>query len=334
MVTIAINGFGRIGRYLTRLIALREDIIISVINARADNATLAHLLQYDSSQGKYHAHVDFDSNGLYINRKYIPVTHYPLTALDWKTYPSDLVVETTGTVKARVDAQKYIDAGARRLVVSSPLKDGDATFVYGVNHITYNPEKHYIISSASCTTNCLAPVAKVIHEKFGIAYGSMTTVHAYTMSQRLLDGTEKDLRRARAAALSIIPTSTGAAKAIGLVLPELEGKLHGMAMRVPVATGSIIDFVCMVHGRTNKEEVNAVFEEASQQGLYGVLGFTTLPLVSCDYIGTTYASIIDGLCTDVIEGSLLKVLAWYDNEASFTNQLLRLLLYIVQSSNV
>lgn len=332
MVRIAINGFGRIGRYLTRLVALHEDCEITVINARADNATLGHLLQYDSSQGTYTAHVDCDADGLSINDKHIRVTHNPLTTLDWKTYPADIVIDTTGTVKTKSDAERHLEAGAPRLLVSSPLKESDATFVYGVNHTEYMPSKHHIISAASCTTNCLAPVAKVLHNAFGIEYGTMTTVHAYTMSQRLLDGTEKDLRRARAAALSIIPTSTGAAKAIGLVLPELQGKLHGMAMRVPVATGSIVDFVCMLGTKVTKEEVNHALEKASQEELAGVLGYTEKPLVSCDYIGTTYASVIDSLCTDIVDDSLVKVLSWYDNEASFTNQLLRLAQYIVTSS--
>lgn len=332
MITIAINGFGRIGRYITRLIALRDDITISAINARADNATLAHLLQYDSSQGRYHAQVQHDSEGLLVNGKHIRVTHNPLTALDWTTYPAHLVIDTTGTVKTKADAQRHLDAGAERLVLSSPFKEADATFVYGVNHTQYQPNEHRIISSASCTTNCLAPIAKVLHSTFGIRYGTMTTVHAYTMSQRLLDGTEKDLRRARAAGLSIIPTSTGAAKAIGLVLPELEGKLHGMAMRVPVATGSIVDFVCMLDAKVSKEEINNVLEGASKSDLLGVLGYSAIPLVSCDYIGTTYASVIDSLCTDVIDDSLVKVLSWYDNEASFSNQLVRLVHYIITSS--
>lgn len=332
MITIAINGFGRIGRYLTRLIAVRDDITITCINARADNATLAHLLQYDSSHGTYSANVGYDSNGIIVNGKHIPVTHNPLTALDWRQYPAHLVVETTGTVKTKEDAERHIDAGAQRLIISAPFKDADATFVYGVNHTTYTPNKDRVISSASCTTNCLAPVAHVLHKRFGIEYGTMTTVHAYTMSQRLLDGTEKDLRRARAAALSIIPTSTGAGKAIGLVLPELAGKLQGMAMRVPVATGSIIDFVCMLGRTTTVQEVNDVLQSASCDELKGILGYTTIPLVSCDYRGTSFASVVDAPCTSLVEDRLVKVLSWYDNEASFTNQLVRLVVYIVTSS--
>lgn len=332
MITIAINGFGRIGRYLTRLIALRDDIEISVINARGENKSLAYLLQYDSSQGKYNAEVSYNDDGILVNGKQIRVTHNPLNELDWNRYPADLVVETTGTVKTKEDALKYVESGAKRLIISAPLKEADKTFVYGVNHKTYNPLEDYIISAASCTTNCLAPVVKVLNESFGIEYGTVTTVHAYTMSQRILDGTAKDLRKGRAAGLSIIPTSTGAAKAIGLVLPELSGKLHGMAMRVPVATGSIIDFVCKVKKNTTIEEVNNVLEEASKSELIGVLGYTEEPLVSCDFIGSTFGSVVDSQCTDVIDTSLVKILSWYDNEASFTNQLLRLIQYIVQNS--
>jgi len=324
-VAIALNGFGRIGRYLVRILADNKDIQVALINARAENATLAHLLQYDSSQGKFNGTVSYNNEGIIVNDVLIPVVRNPLEALDWKKVPIDVVVETTGKLKTKIDLQRHLKAGAKRVLVTAPIKDADCTIVYGVNNESYDPKNHYIISAASCTTNCLARVAKILHDTLGIEYGTITTIHSYTTSQKLLDTADKDLRRARAANLSIIPTSTGAAKAIGLVLPELEGKLSGMALRVPTPTGSILDMVCMLQKNTTVEEINSILQTASNTSLKDVLGYTEIPLVSCDYIGTTFAGVVDAPCTALTAKKLAKIIVWYDNEASFTNQLVRLL---------
>lgn len=333
MLTIGISGFGRIGRYLTRLICSQNlPIRIGVINARADNASLAHLLQYDSSQGTYPLPVRYNEQGILVNDTHIPVTRYPLSEPNWNAYPIDILVETTGKAKNKEALVAHHTAGAPKILVTAPSKDVDVTIVYGVNTSELQKNPTYI-SAASCTTNCLAPVAKVLHESFSIVSGTLTTVHSYTMSQRILDGTHKDLRRARAAALSMIPTTTGAAQAVGLVLPALQGKLSGMAIRVPTPTGSLIDFTALLEKHTSVDDINEAFASAAKATLCDVLGYSTAPLVSCDYVGTTFAAVVDALSTKVVptnDGTLAQILAWYDNEASFTNQVLRILLEIAK----
>ncbi|MGL4721800.1 MAG: type I glyceraldehyde-3-phosphate dehydrogenase [Desulfovibrionaceae bacterium] len=329
MSRIAINGFGRIGRYLTRLLTKDLSFTLAVINARADIASLAHLLKYDSCHGTYSGDITHTENTIVIDGLEILVTKYPLGEWNWKEHDIDIVVESTGAVKSTEDLKKHIISGAKRVIVSAPSKGADATFVYGVNHEEYNPNVHHILSAASCTTNCLAPVVKVLHHALQIECGTMTTIHSYTMSQRILDGTHKDLRRARAANLSIIPTTTGAAEAVALVLPELQGKLRGMSLRVPTPTGSLIDFVCVVAKPTNVEVVNTIIKNATMSPSFmEVLGYSEEALVSIDYVGSRYACVVDALSTQVVGGTMVKVLGWYDNEASFTNQLLRLIKYV------
>lgn len=328
-VKLGINGFGRIGRYLTRLLIDKD--IIAVINARADNAQLAHLFKYDSIHGRFQGTVSNDEKGLIINDHHIPVTRCKLGEWNWSDYGVDIVAETTGALKERSGLAAHLDRGAKKVIVSAPVKDADTTLVYGVNNAMYDPAKDKVISAASCTTNCLAPVIKVLHNAFGIEHGTMTTIHSYTMSQRILDGSQKDIRRARAAAMSMIPTTTGAAKAVGLVIPELAGRLDGTAMRVPTPDGSVVDLVCVMKTPVVAEQVNAAMLAASEDELAGVLGYSEEPLVSVDYIGDTHGGVVDSLSTHVINDTLLKMLIWYDNEAGFTNQLARLILFIAQS---
>ncbi|MFV0349279.1 MAG: type I glyceraldehyde-3-phosphate dehydrogenase [Halodesulfovibrio sp.] len=324
-VTLGVNGFGRIGRYLLRLLADDADLQIAVINARADNASLAHLFKYDSVHGTFKGDVAANDQGLLINGKQVIVTRCKQNEWEWAKYGIDIAVETTGTIKDREGLAGHIACGAKKAVISAPGKDADATIVMGVNDGIYDPAKHDVISNASCTTNCLAPVAKVINDTFGIVHGLMTTIHSYTMSQRILDGSQKDLRRARAACMSMIPTTTGAAKAVGMVIPELKGKLDGMAVRVPTPDGSIVDLTCRVEKPTTAEEVNAALKAASEGPMKGNLGYSDVPLVSVDYIGDTHGGVVDSLCTTVIDGTLIKLIIWYDNEAGFTHQLVRLL---------
>jgi glyceraldehyde 3-phosphate dehydrogenase len=324
-VTLGVNGFGRIGRYLLRLLADDADLQVAVVNARADNASLAHLFKYDSVHGTFKGDVAANDQGLLINGKQIIVTRCKQNEWEWAKYGIDIAVETTGTIKDREGLAGHIACGAKKAVISAPGKDADATIVMGVNDSIYDPAKHDVISNASCTTNCLAPVAKVLNETFGIVHGLMTTIHSYTMSQRILDGSQKDLRRARAACMSMIPTTTGAAKAVGMVIPELKGKLDGMAVRVPTPDGSIVDLTCRVEKATTAEEVNAALKAASEGPMKGNLGYSVEPLVSVDYIGDTHGGVVDSLCTTVIDGTLVKLIIWYDNEAGFTHQLVRLL---------
>ncbi|ADU97218.1 type I glyceraldehyde-3-phosphate dehydrogenase [Thermovibrio ammonificans] len=328
-VKVAINGFGRIGRSFYRIAHSHPEIEVVAINDLTDAKTLAHLLKYDSVHGRFNAEVYAEGDSIVIDGKSIKVYADPNPEeLPWGELGVDVVLEATGRFRDREGASKHLKAGAKRVVISAPAKEPDITIVMGVNNKEYDPEKHRIVSNASCTTNCLAPVAKVLLEKFGIVSGFLTTVHSYTMDQRLLDAPHKDLRRARAAALSMIPTTTGAAKAVGLVIPELKGKFNGIAIRVPTADVSLIDFVCEVEREVTVEEVNAALKEAAEGELKGILGYSEEPLVSIDYLGDPHSSIVDGLSTDVINGKLVKVLAWYDNEWGYSNRLVDLIAYM------
>lgn len=324
-VKLGINGFGRIGRYLVRLLADDPELEIAAINARADNESLAHLFKYDSVHGTFKGEVEANEEGFKVNGKQIIVTRCARGEWKWGELGVEIAVETTGTIKDRDGLAEHIACGAKKSIISAPGNGVDATIVMGVNEDTYDAEKHHVLSNASCSTNCLAPAAKVINDAFGIKHGLMTTIHGYTMGQRILDGSHKDLRRARAAGMSMIPTTTGAAKAVGLVLPELQGKLDGMAIRVPIPDGSLIDLTCTVEKDTTAEEVNAALKAAAEGVLKDNLGYSDEPLVSVDYIGDTHGGVVDSLCTSVMDGNMVKVLVWYDNEAGFTNQLARLL---------
>ena len=326
---IGINGFGRIGRYMTRLLAGNKDLQVVVVNARADNNTLAHLLKYDSVHGRFDGQVEVNEDGFMLEGSQVYVTRKAPGEWVWGDYGVDILLETTGKFRDRESCEKHLACGAKKVVISAPGKDPDVTIVMGVNEHEYKPE-YKIISNASCTTNCLAPVAKVIHENFTIKHGLMTTVHSYTMSQRILDGSHKDLRRARAAAMSMIPTTTGAAKAVTKVIPELEGKLDGMAVRVPTPNVSLVDFVAEVEKKTSAEEVNAVLKAAAEGPLNGPLGYTEEPLVSIDFNGSIHGGVVDGLTTRVMDDTMLKLIIWYDNEAGFSNQLLRLVKMIAK----
>jgi len=320
---IGINGFGRIGRYFVRLLADADDIIITAINARADNEALALLLKYDSVHGHFPYPVSATEKGLLVNGREIIVTRCAADHWDWAALGVDIVVESTGTIKKKAGLMKHIECGAKKVVVSAPVSDADVSIVMGVNQEDYDPS-FQILSSASCTTNCLAPAAKVIHENFGIHHGLMTTIHSYTMSQRILDGSHKDARRARSAAMSLIPTSTGAAKAIALVYPALKGKLDGMAVRVPTPNVSLVDLTCELERDTNAAEVNAILKAAAEGPLRENMGYSEEPLVSIDYTGSTYGGVVDSLLTTVMDKRMLKLILWYDNEAGFSNQLVRL----------
>lgn len=330
-IKLGVNGFGRIGRYLVRLVDQSPDLEIVAINARAKNSDLAHLLKYDSVHGKFPGEVGYDENGIIVNGKKISVTRKPIGEWEWAGFGVDIAVETTGKVKDRETLAKHIAAGAKKVVNASPAKDADITIVMGVNHMEYNASKHDVLSAASCTTNCMAPATKIINDKFGIKSGLMTTIHSYTMSQRILDGSDKDLRRGRAAAVSLIPTSTGAARAIGLVIPELKGKIDGMAVRVPTPNGSLVDVVFELNSKTTIEEVNNALKAAANAEMKDYMGYTAEPLVSIDYIGNPHGGVVDSLCTNVLNGNMLKLIIWYDNEAGFTNQLVRLLSMVGKS---
>ena len=324
-VNLGLNGFGRIGRYLLRLLADDDQLRIAAINARADNATLAHLFKYDSIHGIFKGQVSHDDKGLSINGRPVVVTNKRANEWEWGRLGVDVAVETSGTIKNRAGLAQHMECGAKKVVVSAPCKDADLTVVMGVNHEKYKAGEHLVISAASCTTNCLAPAVKVLHETFGVRHGLMTTIHSYTMSQRILDGSHNDLRRARAACVSMIPTSTGAAKATGLVIPELEGKLDGMAVRVPTPNVSLVDFTCELRQATTAATVNAALKDAAAGSLRGNMGYSEEPLVSIDYVGDTYGGVVDAISTRVINGTMAKIIIWYDNEAGFSNQLVRLL---------
>jgi glyceraldehyde 3-phosphate dehydrogenase len=328
-VKVGINGFGRIGRNIMRAALGNKDIDFVAVNDLTNAATLAHLLKYDSVLGNLKAKVEVQGDGIAVDGDAFKVVSFRDPAqLPWRDLGVDVVFESTGLFTDRDAAAKHISAGAKRVVITAPAKGPDITVVMGVNHETYDPAKHQIISNASCTTNCLAPVAKVLNEKYGIRKGWMTTVHAYTNDQQLLDLPHKDLRRARAAALSIIPTTTGAASAVGEVLPELKGKLDGIAMRVPVPNVSVVDLAVLVDKKTSRDEVNAAFLDASNGSLKGILQYMTEPLVSIDFRGNPYSSILDTDYTKVMDGDFVKILAWYDNEWGYSNRCVDLLQYM------
>ena len=324
-VKVGMNGFGRIGRYLLRLMADDKEIQIAAINARADNAALAYLFKYDSTYGTFQGTVDHDENGIIVNGRHIAVTRCKAGEWEWERLGVTLAVETTGTIKDREGLAQHLACGAKKVVISAPGKDVDAMIVMGVNHNTYDGAKHSVISAASCTTNCLAPAVKVLHETFGFRHGLMTTIHSYTMSQRILDGTHKDWRRGRSAGVSMVPSSTGAAKAVGIVMPELAGKLNGMSVRVPTFDCSLVDLTCEVEKTCDAAAVNAALQAASKGALADNMGFSEEPLVSIDYKGSTYGGVVDALSTQVLDGTMVKLLIWYDNESGFTHQLQRLL---------
>ncbi len=322
-VKVAINGFGRIGRNVLRAAIDSSKFDIVAVNDLTDAATLAHLLKYDSVHGVLDGDVVVDNDSIKIGDKSIKVCSEKDPAdLPWKELGVDIVVESTGLFTSRAAAAKHIDAGAKKVVISAPGKEVDLTVCMGVNENDYDPAQHHIISNASCTTNCLAPVAKVLMQEFGIVKGLMTTVHAYTNDQRILDLPHSDMRRARAAAVSMIPTSTGAAKAVSLVLPELKGKLDGMAVRVPTPNVSLVDLVVTTEQETTVEEVNATLKKAADGPLKGILDYIEAPLVSVDFNGSPASSSVDALSTAVIGGNMVKVLSWYDNEWGFSNRMI------------
>ncbi|MBU6164075.1 MAG: hypothetical protein RL730_35 [Actinomycetota bacterium] len=329
MVKVGINGFGRIGRnFLRAALAAKAPVEIVAVNDLTSIDTLAHLIKYDSILGRIDQEVSFDDNSLTIGGKKIRVfAEKDPAALPWSSVGADIVIESTGRFTKASDAAKHLTGGAKKVVISAPATDEDVTLVLGVNEGSYDPKNHKIISNASCTTNCLAPMAKVLHENFGIVRGFMTTVHAYTNDQVILDFPHKDLRRARSAATNIIPTSTGAAKAIGLVLPELKGKLDGYALRVPVPTGSITDLTVEVSKETTAAEVNSVMKAAAAGPLKGILRYTEDPIVSTDIVTDPHSSIFDAGITKVI-GNQVKVASWYDNEWGYSNRLVDLMVFI------
>ena len=334
MIKVGINGFGRIGRTVLRIAqeGLGDDVQIVAINARADANTLAHLFKYDSCYGIFNGDVEVkDDETLLINSKEVKILrHSDPAEIPWGELGVDIVVESTGKFRDRESASKHIAAGAKKVIITAPAKGEDITVVIGVNEKDYDNEKHNIISNASCTTNCLAPFAKVLDEKFGIEEGLMTTIHAYTNDQQLLDKTHKDLRRARAAAESMIPTTTGAAKAVAKVLPQLEGKLNGFSVRVPTPTVSLVDLVCTLKKGATIEEVNAALKEASEGELKGILGYCDLPLVSIDFRGDSRSSIIDALSTMAIGDKMFKVVSWYDNEWGYSTRTVDLVKYVAE----
>lgn len=328
---VAINGFGRIGRSVLRAAIREKGIEIVAINDLTDAKTLAHLLKYDSVHGAFPGKVEAGDGEIIVNGKAIKILAVKNPEeLPWKKDKIDVVLESTGIFTSREKAELHLKAGARKVIISAPATNEDITIVMGVNSHLYDPKKHNIISNASCTTNCLAPVAKVLHETFGIEKGLVTTVHSYTNDQQILDLPHKDLRRARAAAMSMIPTSTGAAKAVSLVLPELKGKLDGMAIRVPTPNVSVVDLVVTLSKKTDAEKVNAALKKASKGSLKGILGFCDEPLVSIDFNGNPLSSIVDAGCTKVLDGNMVKVLSWYDNETGFSYRVVDLIKLIAQ----
>lgn len=320
-VKVGINGFGRIGRTVLRIAQDRmdEDVEIAAINARGDSRTLAHLFKYDSCYGIFRGKLTATDDSIIVNGNNIKIINEDdPEKCPWRELGIDIVIESTGKFKDRDKAMKHIKAGAKKVIITCPAKDEDITIVMGVNEKDYNPFKHNIISNASCTTNCLAPFAKVLNDNFGIISGFITTIHSYTNDQQLLDKRHKDLRRARAAAESIIPTTTGAAKTVGKVIPDLKGKLDGFAVRVPTPTVSLTDLVCKIKKEATVKQVNNVLKEAAEGELSGILGYSDEPLVSVDYKGDERSSIIDGLSTMVIGKNMIKVVSWYDNEWGYS----------------
>jgi len=329
MVKVGINGFGRIGRTVFRAALNRPDVEIVAVNDLTDVETLAYLLKYDSTHGRLDAKVEVREGEIIVNGKSVRVfAERDPANLPWASLGVEIVVESTGVFKDRDKAALHLKGGAKKVIISAPGKNEDITIVMGVNHDKYDPSRHTVISNASCTTNCLAPFAKVLHERFGIVKGLMTTVHSYTNDQHVLDLPHKKIRRGRAAAQNIIPTTTGAARAVGSVLPELEGKLNGMAFRVPTANVSVVDLVAELAVPVTKEEVNAALKAAAEGPLKGIMNYSEEPLVSSDYIGDPASSTIDALSTMVVGQNMVKVVAWYDNEWGYSNRIVDLAAYI------
>lgn len=330
-VRVGINGFGRIGRNFLRASINYKDVDIVAINDLTDSKTLAHLLKYDSVHGIFNADVRATESSIVVNGKEIKISAIKdPQSLPWKDTGVDIAIESTGHFTDRAMAAKHIDAGAKWVIISAPAKDPDATVCMGVNEDVVDKAKHKIISNASCTTNCLAPVAKVIHKEFGIIRGLMTTIHSYTNDQRILDLPHKDLRRARAAALNMIPTTTGAAKAVGLVLPELRGKLDGMAIRVPTPNVSVVDLVAELSKDVTVDDVNSALRKAAEGPMKGILQYSEEPLVSTDLNGNSHSSIVDATITKVLEGRMVKVIAWYDNEWGYSSRIRDLIIYLTK----
>ena len=328
-VKVGINGFGRIGRNVLRAALNNSNIDVVAVNDLTDANMLAHLLKYDSVHGKLDAEVSVNGNNLVVNGKEIIVKAERDPAnLAWGDLGVEVVIESTGRFTKRDDAAKHLEAGAKKVVISAPANNEDLTIVMGVNEDQYDPANHHVLSNASCTTNCLAPFAKVLHEKFGIKRGMMTTIHSYTNDQQILDLPHKDYRRARAAAENMIPTTTGAAKAVALVLPELKGKLNGMAVRVPTPNVSLVDLVAELDKEVTAEEVNAALKAAAEGELKGILQYSEEPLVSKDYNGDPHSSSVDGLSTMVMEGNMVKVVSWYDNEIGYSTRVVDLVEYL------
>jgi len=333
-VKVAINGFGRVGRYIIRACLGQDDIEIVAVNSRAKPGTLAHLLKYDSVHGKIKADVAIDGENLLVDGKRIRITNVTsgLADLPWGELGAQIIFESTGKFRKRDEMSGHLSAGAKKVILAAPGKGVDGTFVMGVNEETYNPDKHHIVSNASCTTNCLAPVVNVLHDQFTVVRGFMTTSHSYTMDQRLLDGSHSDLRRGRAAAMSIVPTSTGAATAVGQVIPELKGKLDGVALRVPTPNVSLVDLVVEVARPVTVNEVNGALKEASEGRLKGIMAFCEEELVSVDFTSSPFSSIVDAPLTNVIAGNLVKVFSWYDNESGYACRMRDLALYMAKKT--
>jgi glyceraldehyde 3-phosphate dehydrogenase len=336
-VKVGINGFGRIGRNLFRAAyEAGSDLEFVAVNDLIDAEMIAHLLKYDSVLGRFPGEIEVSGDGISVDGNQLRILNEKdPAALPWDELGVDVVVESTGLFTGREDAAKHLEAGAKKVIISAPAKEPDITVVLGVNFESdYDPEKHNIISNASCTTNCLAPVAKVLNDTVGIQRGLMTTIHAYTADQRLQDMPHKDYRRARAAAINLIPTSTGAAKAIGLVLPDLQGKLNGMAVRAPVVTGSLVDLVCDVSKETSDDQINAAMKEAADGPLSGILKYTEDPIVSTDIVTDPHSSVFDAEQTRVVDGTFVKLLSWYDNEWGYANRCVELAEKVLQPAAV
>jgi glyceraldehyde 3-phosphate dehydrogenase len=330
-IKVGINGFGRIGRNVVRAALKNPNVEFVAANDLTDTKTLAHLLKYDSILGPLHEEVKVDGDSLSVNGKKIKIFAIKDPAeIDWASVGAQIVVESTGKFTDATQAAKHLRGPVKKVIISAPAKNEDVTIVLGVNDKAYDPAKHKVISNASCTTNCLAPVVKVLQDNFGIEKGSMTTIHSYTNDQNVLDFPHKDLRRARAAALNMIPTTTGAAKAIGLVLPELKGKLDGYAMRVPTPNVSVVDFVAVLKKNTTTDEVNSALKEAANGQLKGILGYTEDPVVSSDMMHNSNSSIVDGQLTKVLDGNLAKVVAWYDNEWGYSERIVDLIEFLAK----
>ena len=330
-VKVGINGFGRIGRMVFRAAYARDEVEFLALNDLTDPNTLAHLLKYDSVHGILKAEVKAEEDTIIVNGKKIRViSEKDPGKLPWKDLNVDIVLECTGLFRDRSQASKHLDAGAKKVIISAPAIDPDITLVMGVNHKQYDLKNHHIISNASCTTNSLAPICKVLLDRFGIEKGLMTTIHSYTTDQRLLDFPHKDLRRARAAAVSMIPTTTGAAKAVSLVIPELAGKMNGMALRVPTPNVSLTDLVVQLSRSASAQDVNEAFEEASKGSMKGIIGYSNEPLVSSDFNGITASTVVDALSTMSIGDDMVKVLGWYDNEFGYANRLVDLAAYVAK----